>query len=437
MNDSKASALNSSVALKPYVLYLAMLSVGMGQTVIYAVMPALGRELGLDTIQLWLPFFEQSWQPGKLAITSLSAMTALVFALVAPYWGRRSDSLGRKSVILIGLLGYTFGTLLFNVVAYAGFQGLLTGGMLWSLLVLARVVHAAIMSATFPASNAYIIDVTPLTDRAKGLGRMSAANQLGVLMGPIMAATVVAGFLMPLMIQASITFICALLVYFLLPESRDLNSLSAEDAQLTNQLSDKKPFVKLSFFDSRYRFILPVGLVLYTMQGMVQQTLGFFCEDVLGMSRMNSVQFYAVAMMCSSLAMIVAQLLVVQRTSLSCSMLIRFGLPFCALGYAIIAFMASQFGLLVGMAMFGFGVGLVMPGFSAAASYTVHSREQGNLSGLIGSIAGMGFVIGPIMGGAIYNLHLSGPCILAAITLSFLSVYVSINKRFNHLGAER
>ena len=437
MNDSKASALTSSVALKPYVLYLAMLSVGMGQTVIYAVMPALGRELGLDTIQLWLPFFEQSWQPGKLAITSLSAMTALVFALVAPYWGRRSDSLGRKSVILIGLLGYTLGTLLFNLVAYAGFQGLITGGMLWLLLVLARVVHAAIMSATFPASNAYIIDVTPLTDRAKGLGRMSAANQLGVLMGPIMAATVVAGFLMPLMIQASITFICALLVYFFLPESRDLNTLSAEGAKLSNPLSDKKPFVKLSFFDSRYRFILPVGLVLYTMQGMVQQTLGFFCEDVLGMSRMNSVQFYALAMMCSSLAMIAAQLLVVQRTSLSCSMLIRFGLPFCALGYAIIAYMASQFGLLIGMAMFGFGVGLVMPGLSAAASYTVHRREQGNLSGLIGSIAGMGFVIGPIMGGAIYNLHLSAPCILAAITLSFLSVYVSINKRFNHLGTER
>ena len=155
-----------------------MLSVGMGQTVIYAVMPAHGRELGLDTIQLWRLFLSKL-ATRKLAITSLSAMTALVFALVAPYWGRRSDSLGRKSVILIGLLGYTFGTLLFNVVAYAGFQGLLTGGMLWLLLVLARVVHAAIMSATFPASNAYIIEVTPLTDRAKGLGRMSAANQLG------------------------------------------------------------------------------------------------------------------------------------------------------------------------------------------------------------------------------------------------------------------
>jgi MFS transporter, DHA1 family, multidrug resistance protein len=436
MNDSKAPAPNSSVALKPYVLYLAMLSVGMGQTVIYAVMPALGRELGLDTIQLWLPFLDQSWQPGKLAITSLSAMTALVFALVAPYWGRKSDMLGRKSVILIGLFGYTLGTLLFNVVAYAGFQGLITGGMLWLLLVLARVVHAAIMSATFPASNAYIIDVTPLADRAKGLGRMSAANQLGVLMGPVMAAAVVAGFLMPLIIQASITFICALLVYYFLPESRELNLQSADGVSKNNRLKDKKTSIKLSFFDPRYQFILPIGLVLYTMQGMVQQTLGFYCEDVLGMSRMSSVQFYATAMMFSSLAMIAAQLFIVQRSSLSCSTLIRCGLPFCALGYAVIAFTATQLGLLLGMAMFGFGVGLVMPGFSAAASYTVDSREQGNLSGLIGSIAGMGFVIGPLMGGAMYNVYLSGPCLLAAIILSFLAVYVLMDKRFSDLGAD-
>ena len=70
----------------PYVLYLAMLSIGMGQTVIYAVMPALGRELGLDAIIVSIPLLAIDWQPGKLAITSLSAMTALVFALVAPFW---------------------------------------------------------------------------------------------------------------------------------------------------------------------------------------------------------------------------------------------------------------------------------------------------------------------------------------------------------------
>ncbi len=434
MIDSKATAVSGRIALKPYVLYLAMLSVGMGQTVIYAVMPALGRELGLDTIQVWLPFLEQFWQPGKLAITSLSAMTALVFAMVAPYWGRKSDVLGRKSVILIGLFGYTIGTLLFNIVAYAGFQGLISGGMLWLLLVLARVLHAAIMSATFPASNAYIIDITPLADRAKGLGRMSAANQLGVLLGPVMAAAVVLGFLTPLMIQATITFMCALLVYFLLPESKEVITDSNSDDTTQNEPKVNKPFAKLSFFDSRYRFILPLALVLYTMQGMVQQTLGFYCEDVLGMTRISSVQFYATAMMFSSLAMIAAQLFIVQRSSLSCSELIRFGLPFCALGYAVVAYTASKFGLLAGMMLFGFGVGMVMPGFSAAASYTVQSREQGNLSGLIGSIAGIGFVAGPIMGGVIYDLNLSAPCILAAIVLAILSLYVILDKRFSGLG---
>ena len=77
---------------------------------------------------------------------------------------------------------------------------------------------------------------------------------------------------------------------------------------------------------------------------------------------------------------------------------------------------------------------MVMPGFSAAASYTVQSREQGNLSGLIGSIAGIGFVAGPIMGGVIYDLNLSAPCILAAIVLAILSLYVILDKRFSGLG---
>ena len=462
----------------PWVLYLAMLSIGMGQTVIYAVMPALGRELGLDAIIITLPFSGIDWQPGKLAITSLSAMTALVFALVAPFWGRRSDRVGRKPIILLGLMGYTVGTLLFNAVAYLGFQGVIGGALLWFLLIAARVAHATIMSATFPASNAYIVDVTPLADRAKGLGRMSAANQLGVLMGPVMAAAVVAGFLVPLFIQAAITFVCAVMIYFYLIESRPArdkasqndadiqapiashplaedDALNPEERELleaavtTQVLAENvcdnvgeitasrpeahsdKPLPKLSIWDPRFRFILPVGFLLYTMQGMVQQTLGFYCEDVLGMPRLESVQYYATAMMASSVAMLVAQLLVVQRAALSSTQLMRIGLPFCAIGYAIVAATSNIPGMLAGMMVFGFGVGMVMPGFTATASYTVSPKEQGSLAGITGATAGMGFVVGPLMGGSLYNLSYDAPYIVAAVSLLILAVYVVKNPRFD------
>lgn len=462
----------------PYVLYLAMLSIGMGQTVIYAVMPALGRELGLDAIIINLPLLNIEWQPGKLAITSLSAMTALVFALVAPFWGRRSDKVGRKPVIILGLIGYTIGTLLFNAVAYLGFQGVIGGALLWFLLIAARITHASIMSATFPASNAYIVDITPLTDRAKGLGRMSAANQLGVLMGPVMAGAVLAGFLVPLFIQAAITFVCAILIYFYLVESRrsSASSEASQSATIDNSLDEDenlspeqrelieatistqvlsenvaenvgeitaarpeahsdKPLPKLSIWDERFRFILPIGFLLYTMQGMVQQTLGFYCEDVLGMPRIESVQAYATAMMVSSVSMLLTQLFIVQRMALSSAQLMRYGLPFCALGYAIIAATSNIPGMLAGMLVFGLGVGMVMPGFSATASYTVSAKEQGSLAGITGATAGMGFVVGPLVGGMLYNLSFDAPYILAAASLLLLAIYVVKNPRFDTVSA--
>lgn len=471
LTSKNAPAGSHSKVPTPYVLYLAMLSIGMGQTVIYAVMPALGRELGLDLIVVTMPFFDFEWVPGKMAITSLSAMTALVFASVAPFWGRRSDKVGRKPVILLGLIGYTVGTLLFNSVAYLGFQGIVAGASLWFLLLAARVAHAMIMSATFPASNAYIVDITPLADRAKGLGRTSAANQLGVLLGPVMAAAVAFGFLAPLFLQAILTSICALLVYLYLTESLGKYTPSSDklaapflndddQAAIDGMISAKvlaenvsenvgevtaarpeahsdKPLPKLRITDPRFRFILPIGFVLYVMQGMVQQTLGFYCEDVLGMPRIDSVKYYATAMMASSIAMLCAQLLIVQRSRLTPSQLMRVGLPFCAAGYAVIAMTSSIPGMVAGMMVFGLGVGMVMPGFSATASYTVSAKEQGSLAGITGATAGMGFVVGPLIGGLLYDVSFDAPYILAAVCLAFLALYVLKNPRFDSVASAK
>ena len=65
-------------------LYLAMMAVGTGQTVVFAVLPMLGREMALHTLSFSLPFTDIVVRPGEMAITSLSALTALVFFLFAP-----------------------------------------------------------------------------------------------------------------------------------------------------------------------------------------------------------------------------------------------------------------------------------------------------------------------------------------------------------------
>lgn len=139
-----------------FSLYLAMISVGMGQTVVFAILPMLGRELHLDLLVFKLPFSDLVLEPRELAITTLSALTAFVFFIAAPKWGRLSDRLGRKPLIILGLFGYVVGTLAFNGVAYLGLTGVLLGTTLFICLILSRAFHAVIMSPTHPASAAYL-----------------------------------------------------------------------------------------------------------------------------------------------------------------------------------------------------------------------------------------------------------------------------------------
>ena len=94
-------------------LYLAVIAVGMGQTVVFAMIPMLGRELGLDQIAISWPGSSSTWVLGELGITSLSACTAFIFFICTPRWGRVSDRWGRKPLIVIGLLIFAAGSFLY------------------------------------------------------------------------------------------------------------------------------------------------------------------------------------------------------------------------------------------------------------------------------------------------------------------------------------
>ena len=90
-------------------LLLASAAMGFAQTVLFAILAPLGREVGLVEVQIG-------------AIISSSSLTLF---LVSPFWGRASDSWGRRKVLLIGLFGYSFGTVMFASVFQAALLGFL------------------------------------------------------------------------------------------------------------------------------------------------------------------------------------------------------------------------------------------------------------------------------------------------------------------------
>lgn len=393
-----------------FSLYFAMMVTGAGQTVVFAIIPMLGRKLGLHELVFTVPFTTWRLEPQEMAITALSALSALVFSLAAPLWGGLSDRIGRKPVILVGLFGYAIGTLVFNGVAWLGLQGALVGVLLYLLLAASRVFHSAVMSATHPAVSALIVDVTSLSERTKGMVKLQAFNQLGVMIGPALAWFVSISFLAPLMIQAGLMALSALIAWRYLP-SADVHRIAAPNG---NTGAPGHPAPSMSYLDPRYRIFLLLAFAVFSMVGMVQQTLGFYFQDRLGLDGVQAAQYFSAAMVVSSVAMLVAQYIVVRYFTGLPLKLVIWGLPFCLVSFVLLANAHTLPMLLVAIALFGFGMGQTTPGFNASATLVVEPHEQGGLAGMMGAMIGLGFVSGPLLGGYLYKLSPSYPYWFAA-----------------------
>ncbi len=385
---------------------LCSLLVNLGQSVLFATMPVLGRILGFHEVQ----------------ITALVSLSALTFFLVSPIWGRYSDVLGRKRTMLIGLSAYSLGALLFNGIVELAFAGFLGGWVLYMLLLPYRVAHTGMMAAVHPASGAYVADVTSVQERTAGMSQLAAAVALGAILGPPLVYFSRYGILTPLYISALISLCGTLWLWLSMPDYR----VPKED--------ENAPPVRLSYFDPRYRTFLLIGLVMYSAMSAAQQTLGFYLQDRFGFDNDQTIRNFAIANMVSSAAMMFAQLVLVRRMGWDASTLLHIGLPLACLGYFGLAAVgifyvdldtALRFLFLcAAMLVFGLGMGLAGPGYTASASLRVGSQEQGALAGLSASIPGLGFVIGPIVGGVLYSVNSFYPYLLSGALLLALTVFV-------------
>jgi len=380
------------------ILLISLVVVGMGFTVLFPILAPVGREMGLTEFQ----------------ITAIIGASSITVFLASPRWGRLSDRLGRKAVILIGLFGFAFGTFLFNGVIYLGLSAAITGTTLFAALVASRMVHAAVMSATMPAANAFMADITSPENRTKGMGAAGAANNLGSMLGPAVAALAVFSLLMPLWVMAALAFLNGLFIWRFLPEPPRHNA-----PRLGQKMRYRDPRI--------FPFII-VGVTMFSGMALVQQTMGFRFQDALNLSATETAQAVGLGMMLSAGASLLAQGVVVQRLSLPPFTLLRVAMPLLFIAFATMALTESQWVLTAAMMVQGFGMGLAGPGFMAGASLAVSAEEQGAVAGVAGSCGPLGFAIGPMLGGALYQLQPTLPYAVAA------GVYVVLFRSMGWLG---
>nr|MDO8134623.1 MFS transporter [Candidatus Njordarchaeum guaymaensis] len=161
---------------------------------------------GFGIVILLLPFYAVAFQEGPAALGILVASFSLMQFIFSPILGRMSDKLGRRPVLLLSILA--------SMVSFT----LLALARSFLMLLLSRMIAG--MATETAVAQAYIADATTTEERAKGIGRMSAAQAAGFAIGPAIGGFAsLYGLWAPGLIAASLAFLNFLFVFFFLPES--------------------------------------------------------------------------------------------------------------------------------------------------------------------------------------------------------------------------
>jgi len=393
-----------------FLLFFALMAIGAGNTMlIAAVIPPLTRDLGLP-----------DWMAG--AIFSLSA---LCWSLSSPFWGKRSNTWGRRRVAAIGLAGYSVSMALLFIAAWAAISELVTGAFaIFACLALSRTVFGLVGSGANPAAQAYVADRTSPSERQSEIAFITSGFSLGTIVGPAFAAVLVTtmGILSPMIITSILAGIMSFLLFRYLPENRDPVADAAQVKIIPDEIGLWRSRNVLPYLVYAVSLSLVTGIMMQVFPFIVIDKL-VLCPPETLQASLGSGKFECgrkvagltgPAFMTSAMAVMISQLVLIPLLRLRNKTLMIVGCIPLTIG-AFLLFIALLLPsgrdqiwviypiLITAQFFIGIGQGLARPGFSSGASLAVSPQLQGNVAGLVISANGMGFIITPFLGLALYQ----------------------------------
>ena len=389
--------LKSTEALKEdskilYSLMLIIIFVSMGQSVYWQTMPIIGREFGFS----------------EMEINTVVSISAAMFIIFTPFWGKLSDRIGRKSVLLVGLTGYVLSNIIFLYSASIGLLGYVSGFFLLFILLVSRIINSAVGAASRPATGAYVADVTSLEERSSGMGKFGAANNIGTILGPVLVGSIIGinifnskieGFalLTPLIVMSFLMIVAIFFVLLFLPNKKSTDS---------DEINSERPAL-----DKNLKMLISIGVIVFTSFAIVQSVTAYYVQDRFSLTLDETARSTALLLGTMALMAIVSQLTFVQRFKGSPLELIKYSIPLFVLSSLIIVSSPSYTFIYFGMAIMGLAMGLASPGYTSAASLNADSSNQGAAVGLAMVAPGLGFTLGPFLSGLLYSISINLPFI--------------------------
>jgi multidrug resistance protein len=361
--------------------------------------------LGFGIIIPLLPFYAESYGANAFAVGMLGTVYSLMQFAFAPVWGRWSDRIGRRPIILLGLLG---SCLSYLALALAGSLA----------LIFAARILGGIAGANIPTAQAYIADITTPENRARGMGMVGAAFGLGFIFGPALGGVLTHfGPAAPMWVASALCFGNFVAAWSLLPESRP--------ASIERPIAvSRVDLLRRSWARPNLLLLLVLYFIISMAFSGFEATFALFSERRFGFTSANI--GYVFAFVGSVLALVQGVLVGKVVPIVGERRLIPAAVAVIALGLALVPVAQSVPMLLVACGTLALGMGFNGPALSSMVSRLTGPDDQGGVLGLAQSLASLGRVVGPAWGGFLFDRFGPATPFFSAATIMSLAFAVAL-----------
>jgi MFS family permease len=392
------------------IVFLVVVIDLLGFGIVLPLLPRYGKDyveplLGIQPVALEGKNV-QDWRVGAIVGLVMASFSAMQF-LFAPIWGRISDRIGRRPILLVGLLG--------SVIFYAlfGFASNLPAAGEWAALALGLIflsrIGAGICGATISTAQAVIADCTPPEGRKRGMALIGAAFGIGFTFGPLVGyGALQFGHQGAVGYAASILSATALVVGLArMPETRQFGTAPTLDRRWLDLHAIRTALASPA--------IGPVVLVFFLSSlgfGSFESTLAVLIEEGLGLNKDKTFLIFAFV----GLVLVLAQgglyrplshrlsepaFMTAGITLMGLGLLALGGVTWLAIGHVL------EFGGLLGLmlpslALSVVGFALLTPSAQALISRRTPPDKQGEILGVNQSASALARILGPIFGLVLY-----------------------------------
>lgn len=346
--------------------------------------------IGFGIVVPILPFWAERFGADGSTLGLLLASHAAMQLLGAPLWGRLSDRIGRRPVMLITIAGTAIALLLLGFA-----QSLLQ-------LFLARLL-SGLFAANISVATAYLTDVTEEADRTKWMGMIGASFAVGFTLGPPLG-----GLLTRVSDSAPMTFAAALaglnLLWAAIRLQEPTQHATREAGGLTNRLDVlREPGV------ARLCLVYFLFTIAVTQ---LETTFAFFMSHRFGYDELG------VAMVMLAMAIVMGGIQGGGMKRLAAAFqerrLVLGGLACMTVAFALVPATASVAWLMPPLALAAVGRALAQPPMMSLVSLSADERSRGIVMGVFQSSASAARVIGPLVAGLLYDAGDALPYLAAA-----------------------